>query len=54
MKKAILFFLISTISCFSQTKAEIDLIKKSYDINKINQLNENILLVFTLIFQIVI
>ena len=43
MKKAILFFLISTISCFSQTKSEIDLIKKSYDINKINQLNENIL-----------
>ncbi|MCF6128225.1 S8 family serine peptidase [Flavobacterium sp. AS60] len=43
MKKTILFFLISTISCFSQTKAEIDLIKKSYDINRINQLNENIL-----------
>lgn len=43
MKKTILFFLISTISCFSQSKAEIDLIKKEYDLNKLNQLNENIL-----------
>lgn len=43
MKKAILFFLISSVSCFSQTKAEIDLIKKEYDVNKLNQLNQNIL-----------
>lgn len=43
MKKAFLFFLISTISCFSQSKTEIALIKKEYDINKLNQLNENIL-----------
>ncbi|QBZ96615.1 S8 family serine peptidase [Flavobacterium sangjuense] len=48
MKKAILFFLISTISCFSQSKTEIDLIKKEYDINKLNQLNENILSLKTL------
>jgi hypothetical protein len=43
MKKAFLFFLIFTVSCFSQSKTEIDLIKKEYDINKLNQLNENIL-----------
>lgn len=48
MKKAILFFLISTVSCFSQTKAEIDIIKKEYDVTKLNQLNGNILSLKTL------
>jgi len=43
MKKTLLFFLISSFACFSQSKAEIDLIKKEYDFNKINLLNENIL-----------
>ncbi len=43
MRKTILFFLISTISCYSQTKSEIDLIKRSYDVNRVNQLNDNIL-----------
>jgi serine protease AprX len=43
MKKTILFFLLSSFSCFSQSKTEIELIKKGYDINKINQLNKNIL-----------
>jgi hypothetical protein len=40
MKNAILFFLLATFSCFSQTQAEIDAIKKEYDVNKINELKE--------------
>ena len=42
MKNAILFFLLATFSCFSQTQAEIDAIKKEYDVNKINELKQNI------------
>lgn len=43
MKKSFLFFLLVSFTCFSQTKEEIDIIKKSYNSNNINILKETII-----------
>lgn len=43
MKKSLLFFLVTSFTCFSQTVKEIEFIRSKYNLDEINILKENII-----------